>query len=399
MFRLLAENGLDLAEGLLVGFLIHQHLGAGVMDTQPELRLAQTHQLVEFGQGGGEVLADAIHIDRAEGGLELHFRATVFGGIGDLAEPGAGGGQRAFAERERGVGNLEPCLLLGVEGTGRFARPDRQFLDQSLGLGAAVGLDIALQQPEGVFQRQFAQHRLELIGMGKVEIPGAVGVALHEFGVRLVNRERRIGFIHRDLDRADRGGGLAYHQTKSARDLAFQTSAGDGHGHRRLACGERGFGKERQRFNILVVSDRCVPQSCCDGFGGGPFFFLLQFLEHARHQQLATRPPPRNDTERRVLREEGKHELAGRVGPLGQSRNRLQACDRNNIGCCGRALHHGLEGRLDGGGCGVFRQCQQVTADVLGIRRQHGGRHRDPPEKQAVRGHVVVRRIHLFIGR
>ena len=153
MFRLLAENFLDFIECLFVVFLIHQDLGTGVMDAQAEVWLAKAHQLVELNEGRGKILGDAVHFDRAEGGFELHFGTIIFSGIGNLAEPSAGGRQRTFAECESGVGDLEARLLLGAEGADSLARPDRQFLDQILCLSAALGLGIALKKPERVFQR------------------------------------------------------------------------------------------------------------------------------------------------------------------------------------------------------------------------------------------------------
>ena len=107
----------------------------------------------------------------------MDFRAFVPGGFGDLAIPGAGGGQRALAEGEVGVGDLELGVLGGAESTRCLARPDGEFLDQVFGFVVAACIDVALEQPERVFDRKRTQHGSELVGVGEIELPRGVIVS------------------------------------------------------------------------------------------------------------------------------------------------------------------------------------------------------------------------------
>ena len=70
MFWLAAQDGLNLIESLLEVFLVHKHLGTGVMDFNAGTWCLDTHQLIKLGHGSTKILRGTVDLDRSQSGAQ-----------------------------------------------------------------------------------------------------------------------------------------------------------------------------------------------------------------------------------------------------------------------------------------------------------------------------------------
>ena len=147
----------------------------------------------------------------------------------------------------------------------------------------------------------------------------------------------------------------------------------------------------------MIRTRSCLPQAGSIGLKRLPFFALRRVFRDSNNKRLITLSV-RIVANRCVFFKQGKHQTAGRCGPLRQGGDLTQTDNRRRGWGLGRTLHRNPKRRLHLGGSGPLRQGEQLATKMSWVDCREGWRHRDLSKMVLIRGRPMVGRVELCVG-
>ena len=147
----------------------------------------------------------------------------------------------------------------------------------------------------------------------------------------------------------------------------------------------------------MIRTRSCLPQAGSIRLKRLPFFALRRVFRDSNNKRLITLPVW-IVTNRCVFLKQGKHQTAGRGGPLRQGGDLTQTDNRRRGWGLGRTLHRNPKRPLHLGGSGPLRQGEQLATKVSWVDGRQGWRHRDLSKMVLICRRPMVGRVKLRVG-